>query len=63
VPDTQEGATYSNRREGGLTPKTVWAYEDTNTIPLPGTEQFLTHLVIFNHASLPTEIIVAFQFM
>jgi hypothetical protein len=46
--------------EAGWALKTVWAYEDINNIPLPGTEQFFRHLVIINCASLPTEIMVAF---
>ena len=41
-------------------PEPVWAYEEINTIPLPGTEHFLKHLVIINCASLATEIMVAF---
>jgi hypothetical protein len=46
--------------EAGWAPKSVWAYEDINNIPLPGTEQFFRHLVIINCACLPTEIMVAF---
>ena len=57
----QEGAPdIINGREAGRTPGPVWAYEDINNIPLPGTEQFFRHLVIINCASLPTEIMVAF---
>ena len=59
----QEGDTYININEGGWTPKTVWAYEVINTIPLPGHEQFLRYLVIFNLTSLASEIMVALYFM
>jgi len=59
----QEGDTYTNINEGGWTPKTVWAYDVINTMRLPGSEQLLRHLDIFNHTIQATEIMVALYIM
>jgi hypothetical protein len=46
--------------EAGWGPQPVWAFEEINCLPLPKSEQFVSHLLIINCASLATEIMVAF---